>query len=331
MPLPVPPPSPYDTLAIVTQQVRTILGDYIQNMKPAVNGTVDTAGTGVTWDSGDKFTYLMNGISLVIGGIPYVVAQVNSPTSLTLMTDAGAQSGAVFSGVIPTGDIFADTQAYVLPIINLAWRKLQEKLDISSHPRLRDETVIFNVPVVGTLDPSAQCWINWTGFFNGVATFTTPRLPANFMSPIEMWERQSNGNSNVLNLLEFSPMSPTVGHLPARAKGTYNSMFDWREDAIYFPGAIIPRDFRISFRAYLPDIAVSGSFSNTVVPLMRCARALAYYAAAEFVEPRGGVLAQSFTAQGDDAMDMITIRESKLLQFTNVRRRAVYVSGGRRY
>jgi hypothetical protein len=335
--MPIAPSAPYDSLALVTQQARTFLGDYIQGINPNVSGTVTTNGLAVAWASGNKFTYLLNGSQIVINKIPYTVAQVTSATTLNLVSSAGVQGAVAYSAVLPTGDIFADSQAYVLPTVNLAWRKLQQKLDHASHPRTRNETVLYSLPVVGSVDPAVQQWINWANFFDGVNLWSPaapppnghcPVLPADFMSPNELWERQSVG-VGVVNPLGFKEMNPTVGRLPARVKGSWNGLWDWREDAIYFIGAILSLDVRISYRAFLPDIAVSTSFATTPIPIMRCADALAYYAAAIFVEPRGATQAAAdFFAKGDAAVDVINNRQGKLLQYANVRRRAVYTSTG---
>lgn len=330
--------APYDSLATVTSLTRTILADYIAGLQPNLSGVVNASGLLVTWVSGNTFTYLLNGQPMVIGGTAYPVAQVNSPTTLTLLNSAGAQTAVAYSAVIPTGDVFADSQAYVLPTVNLAWRKLQEQLESASHPRMRNETVLYQIPVVASLDPAVQQFINWSNFFDGVnllspdTTFGLPTLPQDFMAPLEIWERRSLGNASVVNMNGFHEMKPTVGHLAAIGKGSSNNTWDWREDALYVRGAILPTDWRVSYRAYLPDIVpVTEGFFLTPVPIMRCARALSYYCAAEFVEPRGGTLAQSFTMQGDAATEMINNREGKVLQFSTIRRRAVYNSARRGY
>ena len=337
--MPLPPQAPYDTLATVTAQTRTFLGDYVQGINPNVAGVVSTNALAVTWVSGNKFTYLLNGQPMLINGIPYVVALVTSATTLLLVATAGVQAGVAYSALLPTGDIFSDSQAYVLPTVNLAWRKLQRKLDQSSHSRTRSEAVLYSLPVAGSIDPAVQQYIDWTSFFDGKnlwtpanpppATNFCPVLPPDFMTPNELWERQSVG-VGVVNPLGFKPMSLTVGRLPARVKGSWNGIYDWREDAIYFNGAILPLDVRVSYRAFLPDIAVSGAFATTPIPIMRCSDALAYYAAGIFVGPRGATQkAAEFMAAGDVAVnEILTNRQGKMLQYANVRRRAVYQSGG---
>lgn len=333
--MPLPVQAPYDTLATVTAQTRTVLGDYIQGINPSVAGVVNTNGLAVAWVSGAKFSYLLNGQTMLINGIPYPVAQVTSATTLNLLSTAGVQAGVNYSANLPTGDIFSDSQAYVVPTVNLAYRKLQQKLDLSSHPRTRNETVLYSLPVVGSLDPAVQQWVNWAQFFDGVNLYSQatpppsgscPLLPQDFQSPLELWERQSVG-IGVVNPLGFKHMSPTVGRLPDRVKGSWNGMWDWREDALYFIGAILPLDVRISYRAFLADIAVSGSFGTTPIPIMRCSDALAYYSAGIFVEPRGAQQsAADFMAKGDAAVEIMNNRQGKLLEYANIRRRAVYTS-----
>lgn len=288
---------------------------------------MNTNGLTVTWVSGNKFTALLNGVSILINLVPYTIALVTSPTSLQLVGTAGVQAGVSYSAVIPTGDIFSDQQAYVLPTINLAWRKLQKKLDYASHPRMRNTTVISNIPVIANLDPGSQQWINWTGFFDGVTQTNTPALPQDFLAPMRVKERQSLG-TGVTNLNRFVDMHPVVDGLPTCQKGSCNGVWDWNEDAFYLPGSILPMDMWMQYQAFLPDIAVAGGgFGSTQIPIMRCAEGLAYYAAAIFVEPRGGAgIAPDFDAKGDAATDALTNRNAKTLQRGSYRRRAVYDS-----
>ena len=61
------------------------------------SGTVNTNGTAITWVSGSKFNSLLDQAQIVINGANYTVAQVNSATSLTLLSSAGAHSGVAYS------------------------------------------------------------------------------------------------------------------------------------------------------------------------------------------------------------------------------------------
>ena len=70
----------------------------------AFGGSVDTSGTAVTYVSGNDFSSLTNGEAMTISGTGYVIATVNSPTSITLTATAGTQTGAIWNaGTTSTG------------------------------------------------------------------------------------------------------------------------------------------------------------------------------------------------------------------------------------
>ncbi len=338
--------APYDSLATVTQLVRVALGDFVQGIQPNNVGTVSTDATGlvVTWVSGNQFTALFNGVQIIINGLPYLVAMVTSPTTLNLVQQAPAnQVGSTYSLVIPTGDLFADSQAYVLPTINLAWKKLQKKLADKGHPRLEAEILITGLPIVGTLDPARECWINWTNFFDGANLWSPdtpppngpcPTLPPDFWAPLQLKERQNltgEGQNGVTNYNRLRPMHPAPNSLRGLQKGTWNRYWDWREDALYFPGCILVMDLWSRYNAFLPDIAATaGGFAATPIPIMRCADALAQYAAGIFVTPRGSMLGPAFEAAGDAAVDQITNTFAKLQQRASYSRKPWGMRGRRR-
>lgn len=315
MPIAPPNSAPYDSLETVTQLTRTVLGDYIAGIDPAPQGLCNVGGHTVTRVSGPSFSIYFNGAQITVNGQPNTVKQVTNANNLLLVDNAAvAALGVPWVATIPTGDIFADSQAYVVPTINLAWRKLQKKLADKGHPKLEAEADIFNLPVCTNRDPISQQYITWTGFFDGTAFQQAPALPQCFISPLRLWERPSTYPATP-NLNMLRPMRPAADGLFSSAKGSWNCFWDWREDAIYFRGAIVPLDLRVRFAAYLPDLVPAvGGFAQTPVPIMRSAEALAYYTAAEFVNPRGGVMGGTWEAKGDMAVDQITNANAKMQQ-----------------
>lgn len=321
-----PTPAPYDTLAMVTAYVRTILADYIAGIDPAPQGTGNVTGTTtLTWVSGPKFDIYFVGAEIQVGLQANTVAAVPSPTTLILANATTNAAGVAWSATIPTGDIFADSQAYVVPTVNLGWRKLQKKLDTDSHPRLRGEVIIPSLPVAASADPAAQQWIDWTGFFDGVTKKATPALPQDFLSPLRLYERQSVPAG--VNPNDFQPMHPVSDGLPSCDHSSYNRWWDYHDDKIFMVGAILPTDWRVQYQKFFADLVpAAGGFGATPIPIMRSAEALGYYTASAFVEARGGTLSATWDARGDDATDPLTNRQAKLQQRENTRRRSVYNS-----
>jgi hypothetical protein len=122
-------------------------------------------------------------------------------------------------------------------------------------------------------------------------------------------------------------MHPVSDGLPSCDHSSYNRWWDYHDDKIFFVGAILPVDLRMQYQKFFADLVpTAGGFAATPVPIMRCGEALGYYTAAAFVDPRGGVMAQTFEAKGDEATDPLTNRQAKLQQRENTRRRSVYNS-----
>jgi hypothetical protein len=342
--MPLVPQAPYDSLATITQMVRALLGDFIQNLQPNNTGVVNVnaGGLSIAWVSGNQFTAPMNSVAIVINGVPNTIVMVTSPTTATLLNPAAVAAGVTYSLVIPTGDFFADSQAYVLPVINLAYRKVQKKLADKGHPRAENVIVLTGLPPVANLDPAIEQYMNWTSFYDGANLWTPavpppsglcPVLPQDFISPLKLEERQnvSGATPTNPNLNVMRPMHPAGNGLFSRAKGSYNRYFDWREDAIYFNGSLFPMDVKARYAAYLIDIAVAaGGFGSTPVPILGAAESIANYAAAIFVTPRGSLLGPSFDAAGDMALSQITNANAKLQQRASYSRIAWGQRGRRR-
>lgn len=322
-----PPTAPYDTLALVTALTRTALADYIAGINPNLSGTVNVASNGitVTWVSGSYFTFDLLNQTIQIGGLPFLVQQVNSATQLTLAAQAATGTAIAYTAIRPTGDIFADSQAYVVPTVNLAYRMLQDILADLGHPQLANEVILFAIPPTTNQDPSSQQWISWTQFFDGTNLWNPatlagcPVLPQDFVSPKRLWQRQT---ATSVNFFSFE-MAPDG--LRAMQKTAINRNWDWRDDALYLPGATLPVDVRIRYKRFLADLAPNapGAFSTTQIPIMRCGRALAFLTASIFVDPRGASTAsQKFAAQGEEAAAKITNEWVKLQQRSSFHRKS---------
>lgn len=71
-------------------------------------GTVNTAGTAVTWQTGDKFDVTWSAETpILINGTPYLVASVTTDQTLTLTTSPGVLTGVGYSANAVPWDIKA--------------------------------------------------------------------------------------------------------------------------------------------------------------------------------------------------------------------------------
>lgn len=221
-----------------------------------------------------------------------------------------------------SGKLLDTTQAYAQQTFNTAWRKCQAFLAEKGYARLVDEVVIYALPVVASLDPASQCWLNWAGFFDGENLWPLVALPAQgFSHPLKIWERWSNQNA------QFSdpPMEKFLDGLPSTAKTTSLRCWEWRNDAIYMPGSQIIEDLRIRYISYLPDIVdVDGTpWFQQPVPIVRIADALSWFICAELAAARSKVdMELSCTKKGETEILRVFNLDVKADQRVNVRRQA---------
>jgi hypothetical protein len=231
-------------------------------------------------------------------------------TATTILNMARFRLNDKMNTIIGTyGKILDETDASTQAAFNAAYRHMQEFASDGGVDRFRGEIVIENIPVVTNYDPASQCILSWSGFFDGTTQQSSPVLPQDLIEPLWMCERPYNQNA-----VFPDPDNPNMYNwndgIPMFAKRIRNFGWEWREDAIYIPGALAPVDFRIGYRSYLPDIAdntTSGvRWWNQPVPLMRCADALAWWICHEFaISPtRNGIVATQALAAASHFMEM---------------------------
>jgi hypothetical protein len=198
---------------------------------------------------------------------PYDVVELAANLARVRVNDA------ILNGL--AGNVLTDTQAFTLPIVNISWRRMQDALVTQGAGRFQGEAVVSGISAVSAgTDPSTQIALSWT---------STPALPSDFIYPIWVRERATSVGGT------FYGMDNARKGLPAVPKTNRNIFWQWREDAIYIPGATVAVDLQIRYAAFLPDFALSGgSFSSVVLPVMRCIDAFAWFMAYEVAVARKG-------------------------------------------
>lgn len=220
-----------------------------------------------------------------------------------------------------SGLLLNDTNAFTQQTTNSAWRLVQDELANRGYNRLISETIVGPMPIVANMDPASQCWLGFDGCFDGYNFFQTPRLPDGFNHPIVMWERQSGINM----VFPRTPMEKILNGIPSFTKSTGNGLWEWREDRIYFPGSLIPEDFRIRYTLFLNDFLDVGSVQwfQQKIPIMRAADALAWFIAAEHISARGdNQVAEICWKSGRAAVEKVFNSDVRADQQVNIRRQS---------
>jgi len=215
------------------------------------------------------------------------------------------------------GDMLTNTQPFTQVMTNTAWRKMQNYLANQGFTRVKSEAIITGVPVVNGTDPATQVSLSWLGFWDGNALNTSVTLPADLIMPLLLWERASGQNGS------FTPMLMRLDGLPTWPHQGFDQLWEWRNDAIYMPGATTVTDKRLRYLAYLQDFADAGTVNwyDQPVPIARCLDCFSNYIAAEFAIPRGDMDAQSYIAAAEAAAKKIFNREAQAKQRVTASRR----------
>lgn len=206
------------------------------------------------------------------------------------------------------GEIVTDTAPFTLPMINGAWRRLQENLADKGFSVLDNEVIFNSVAAWTSGDPAVFAHFDWSGYSNGNLTFNSPALPQDAICPIKLYERQSGTNGIFVEMDKMDDGLPTANTgASAGARDILNRVWEWRGNAVYLPGATTTTDIRMRYAAYLADFvaATTTPFVNQPVPIMRALNPFCWYLCAEAARARGDLDAADFEVKGDAAADKL--------------------------
>jgi hypothetical protein len=217
-------------------------------------------------------------------------------------------------GLSLAGNLLADTQPYTFTMLQLAFRKLQGRLSNQSIESFPQEIIFTGIPAQeasALLDPSIQASLGYDGYNDGVGVFTDWALPQDMEIPLRLWQRVSGQNGQFLSVL---PATDGIETLP---KGGLLNTWEWRGDAIWFPGASQSLDLRVRYKRIMQDPYPD---ATTQVPIIRCAVALAYLTVEIFAAGRGSTMLPAFNLEKEDAIKQIVNTTTRKNQRRNVRR-----------
>lgn len=224
-------------------------------------------------------------------------------------------------GLSLAGNLLSDLQPGTFTMLTLAFRKLCNRLSNASIESFPEELIIVGLPVQNApslLDPAIQAYLGYQGYWDGNNLYPGYVLPQDMEIPLRIWQRVTGQNS------QFIPVLPSIDGITALPKGGLLNCWEWRGDAIWFPGASQSLDLRIRYKRILQDPypGPPGNPTNgtTVVPLIRCAVALAYLTVEIFAAGRGSTMLPAFNLEKEDAIKQIINSTTRKNQRKNYRR-----------
>ena len=199
------------------------------------------------------------------------------------------------------GDVLTDTAPFTLVYAKNAWRRFQELLVNYGVNWLKPEKILSSVPAVVGGDPGIQVYINWANYFDGSTTQAAPVLPQDLIAPLLLWERAHAGAGS------FYPMDRLDNGLPAVPKIALNKSWEWRNGAIYMPGATVITDIRIRYAGSFADFVAPGTtaFTAQYVPILRALNPFAWFICSEVAKARGDTDSQSFDIAAQNATKFV--------------------------
>lgn len=248
-------------------------------------------------------------IPAATGATPYDVASTILNTVKVRMNNAAKQAG----------DIIVTAQPFMQQVFNTAYRKLQDFLFNLGFYTLTDTVVLLSMGPTQATDVSTETYLSWSGYFDGSVVNASPVLPQNLLAPLRIEER-INGQDAL-----FIPMEQMIDGLPVIPIQTYNRLWEWRADAIYFPGSNQTLDVRIRYAKYLPDLTNAfGPWYLQQVLIPRCQDALSLFCCAEIAAARPDldIDPDEFLAKAEVAAGKIFNRDVKMKNRTNARRKS---------
>lgn len=190
------------------------------------------------------------------------------------------------------GEIFTDTAPFTVNYINSSLEELQDRLENNaSITLLIDNVYLLNLAAIA-LDPTAQVFIDYTGYYlsnsQGVTLIDGAiTLPQDIMTLELVRERSSGSNQPMV------PLTQLQGGLIPRAQGPMLNQFEWRAsgvpgngDALWMLGATQIRDISLRYMKREAQVTAGTDFNTVNIDLTGSYNALSYMIASRYVASR---------------------------------------------
>ena len=214
---------------------------------------------------------------MAIGGnnlYPSIESVLDLVRSQVLDDMAGA------TDTVGEGQIYVDNTAVSVTLSNFFNTELEElckDLRTTNGPMLiRDNVILRGLTPVNSSqglaapNPATQVDVSTAGYFDGTNMNPDILLPADFLQPIQVWERLNNSNGR------FETMRQATEGLSSAWQGHRFGEYEWRGDRIVLRGALTTRDLRLRYFGTLVDLYEPGvDLATTYIPIQGCKAALA--------------------------------------------------------
>jgi hypothetical protein len=175
--------------------------------------------------------------------------------------------------------------------------------------RLQSEFILNDLPV--TSEESAALTI---AIGANLTKASTPAIPADLIHPYDIWEKPTGSSVDNYVIME------QVKELPNRLPDTTLNEWQWRDEEIYFVGATVAVDIKLTYEKTALVIATAATSITMLDTELYLAAQTAAFAA--LILGGNAELSQANQAMADDQIKKIIANRVKEGQNLPVRRRA---------
>ena len=215
----------YGLLAAIPSPSNTPAGTTAINITAAQYGSVTVSGTSVTWTSGAQFMTLTPGLTIVLAGVPYVIASVASQTQLTLASAAPSAVGVNY--LAPRGG----RDANMIRLYTLASSPGTLSFDQTQYQLAGGSSAVtwncsFDFTALG-IDSIRQCWLTFAPSLANASAYTATEWLATFSN----WQlSEADGTDTVKALQIAGPGSVRIEEYDSACTFTAN----WSQESGFY-------------------------------------------------------------------------------------------------
>ncbi len=225
---------------------------------------------------------------------PYDTAGSILNTARSISADAATSQGLA-------GDILADSQPYLFPLLQKCYRDLQDELISKSVETFTKFGHIYGITPTQAASARTNVTISFLGYFNGNTVLPNITLPQDCIKPLELWECISGANS-------WQPMRPVADAIASRPTSNRFGVWDFANDILILPGSSQTEDIKLKYLCYAPDL----TGPDSVAYVLHCQTALSNLLVSAVSKMLGGLeMAGVFEKDAHRAIDMIVNRTAR--------------------